>query len=91
MAIDSQYNDSARLRNREQSKHRLTPGSQPWSVAVIDGLRDGYGVEDIALRLGCRADAVRDEVQKLRRTGMMARVYNDEWRRAQALRGGRHG
>jgi len=78
MADCSQYSDSTRKRNL-----RLTPGSQPWAAAVIHDLRAGYGIEDIALRLDCRAEAVREKVAELRRFGLLSQLY------AQARRGWR--
>ena len=81
MADISQYSDSAFARNPHAQ--RLTPGSQPWAVAVIRDLRAGFGIEDIALRLDCRAEAVREKVAKLRRLGLMPELY------AQARKGWR--
>jgi DNA-binding NarL/FixJ family response regulator len=54
---------------------RLTPGSQPWAAAVIRDLREGYGVEDIALRLFCSVEVVREKVANLRRLGLMPQLY----------------
>lgn len=45
---------------REQVKHRLI---------------DGYGVEDIALWLGCHISHVQAEVSRLRRRGDLARWW----------------
>lgn len=84
MAVDSLYSDSARARNPEQSEYRLTPGSQPWAAAVVRDLRDGYGVEDITLRLRCRPEAVRDKVRTWRRMGLLVQLYAQArpgWRR----------
>jgi hypothetical protein len=84
MADGSQYPDSAPARNPEQSATRLTPGSQPWAAAVVHDLRSGFGVEDIALRLHCRVDAVRDKVATWRRMGLIPELYAQArkgWRR----------
>lgn len=48
---------------REQVKHRLI---------------DGYGVEDIALWLGCHISHVQAEVARLRRRGDLARWWGRE-------------
>jgi len=45
-----------------------------WSVRVQTLLRLGYGVEDIALRLGCDVKYVRAEVQILREQGRLPGV-----------------
>ena len=62
---------------------RETPGSQPWKAAVIRDLREGFGVEDIAHRMGCGVQPVRDLVADLRRHGLLPRLYSDaraKWR-----------
>ena len=62
---------------------RETPGSQPWKAAVIRDLRDGFGVEDIAHRMDCDVQRVRDLVADLRKRGLLPRLYEDarrEWR-----------
>ena len=77
------YPDSARSRNPEQSKHRETPGSQPWKAAVIRDLREGFGVEDIAHRMDCDVQRVRELVADLRKRGLLPRLYEDarrDWR-----------
>ena len=56
------------------STSRETVGSGPWKLAVSKGLRRGYGVEDIALHLDCRVDAVRGHVATLRRLGILAGI-----------------
>lgn len=45
-----------------------------WQGDVHALLRQGYGAEDIAIKLNCRADDVRREVQILRETHQLARV-----------------
>ena len=78
------YPDSARVRNREQlPKIKGTPGTQPWKDAVISDLRQGFGVEDIAMRQDCRLHSVRNFVADLRKSGMLEGVYAEargEWR-----------
>ena len=59
------------------TRSRLTLGSQPWAAAVIRALRAGYGVEDIALRLECPTEAVRDLVAKLRERGLLTSFCAD--------------
>ena len=59
------------------------PGTTPWKAAVIRDLRDGFGVEDIAHRMGCDVQAVRDLVADLRKHGLLPRLYEGarrEWR-----------
>lgn len=46
-----------------------------WIARVRSLLRDGYGVEDIALRLKCSADDVRREVQILRDAGVLKDLF----------------
>ncbi len=48
---------------REQIKHRLI---------------DGYGVEDIAIWMGCHVSHVQAEVARLRRRGDLARWWGRE-------------
>ena len=77
------YPDSAHLRNPEQPKPRETPGSTPWKAAVIRDLRDGFGVEDIAHRMDCDVQRVRDLVADLRKHGLLPQMYQQarrEWR-----------
>lgn len=57
----------------------MTPMTKPpvafsaaWRGQVSNLLLQGYGVEDIGLRLACSADAVRREVKFLRATGKIA-------------------
>lgn len=46
-----------------------------WQAKVRALLRDGYGVEDIALRLRCDVGDVRSEVAILRAEGELARMF----------------
>lgn len=46
-----------------------------WQHRVWQGIRDGYGVEDIALQLGCDLDHVRREVSVLRLEGEIAKMF----------------
>jgi len=46
-----------------------------WQANVRTLLRQGYGVEDIALRLKCEADEVRREVAILRAEGWLSRAF----------------
>ena len=77
------YPDSAHLRKTEQSASRETPGSTPWKAAVIRDLREGFGVEDIAHRMDCDVQRVRDFVADLRKHGLLPQMYQQarrEWR-----------
>jgi DNA-binding NarL/FixJ family response regulator len=42
-----------------------------WQAKVAQYLRDGYGVEDIALKMKCEVSAVRHEVKILRDEGRL--------------------
>ena len=44
---------------------------------IIRALRDGYGVEDIAVRQGIHADYVREIVLKLRKNNWLKDIYRD--------------
>jgi hypothetical protein len=46
-----------------------------WQARVRGLLRDGYGVEDIAVRLKCDVADVRAEVAILRADGQLAAIY----------------
>ena len=59
------------------NQFRETPGSTPWKAAVIRDLREGFGVEDIALRMDCGVQPVRDLVLQLRRHGLLPRLYGE--------------
>jgi|GEM_PF-3961214 len=67
------------------SKHRETPGSEHWKAAVIRDLREGYGVEDIALRMECDVQAVRDLVAYLRKHGVLPWLYQQARREWQSV------
>ena len=65
------------------NQFRETPGSTPWKAAVIRDLREGFGVEDIALRMDCDVQRVRDFVADLRKHGLLPHLYEQarrEWR-----------
>ena len=65
------------------NQYREMPGSQPWNASVIRSLKDGLGVEDIALRMGCDARHVRQLVERLRSRNLMGKLYSDarkKWR-----------
>ncbi|MGL6209126.1 MAG: hypothetical protein ACRC14_04765 [Paracoccaceae bacterium] len=47
---------------------------KPWAECHALLLRQGYGVEDIAVRLNCTAERVRREVARLRANGKLADV-----------------
>ena len=46
-----------------------------WICRVREHLREGFGVEDIAIRLKCDVEAVRAEVWILREQGDLERIY----------------
>jgi len=43
--------------------------------AAIEWLAKGYGVEDIALRMGLSADDIRGVVHSLRANGLLVEIY----------------
>lgn len=49
-----------------------------WREQVKHRLLDGYGVEDIALWLGCHLSHVQAEVSRLRRRGDLKRWWGRE-------------
>lgn len=46
-----------------------------WIGAVREALRLGFGVEDIAVQLGCNVESVRLEVSILRQSGELKKIY----------------
>ena len=54
------------------SKHWVP---DPWLRRVSLLLEEGFGVEDIALKLECDADAIRKVVVKLRNADLLAHLY----------------
>ena len=42
---------------------------------VLDGITEGYGVEDIALMQGIEPAAVRFEVEQLRQSGQLRCIF----------------
>lgn len=46
-----------------------------WICHVREALAEGLGVEDIALRLSCAVEDVRREVEILRETDNLGRLY----------------
>jgi len=59
---------------------RLAPSS------VLLALRDGYGVEDIAVLAGVPASTVRDIAAALRRDGILANIKQGRCDRASSTR-----
>lgn len=51
------------------------PGSRAWVARVGALLRDGFGVEDIAIKLACKPDQVRKMVNVFRREGLMVKWF----------------
>lgn len=45
-----------------------------WQARVRGLLREGYGVEDIAILLDCHVNSVRIEVEILRATGELREI-----------------
>lgn len=48
---------------------------QNWQAYVRGMLSQGFGVEDIAVELGVKADSVREMVKIMRRTGALDAIY----------------
>lgn len=51
-------------------------GNDYWIARVRLLLQEGYGVEDIALKLRCGVQSVRDEVGILRAMGALKGLWN---------------
>ena len=49
--------------------------NEGWQAKVRNRLRDGYGVEDIAVMLGCDVGDVRKEVEILRNEGRLRKLF----------------
>ena len=45
-----------------------------WQTSVRRLLREGYGAEDIAIKLKCSADDVRREIHILREEGRLTKI-----------------
>ena len=54
--------------------------------SVLMALRDGYGVEDIAVLAGVPASTVRDIAAALRRDGILANIKQGRCDRANSTR-----
>lgn len=50
-------------------------GTPVWREFVEHRLQDGYGVDDIAIWLGCHVDHVRNHVHALRKSGVLAKWW----------------
>lgn len=44
---------------------------------VVANLRLGYGAEDMAVKTGYDVTDIRDEIESLRQTGLLAEIYKD--------------
>lgn len=53
----------------------LRPPSAAWKEMVAARLREGYGVEDIALWLDCPVSVIRLQVQLWREDGTLAKWW----------------
>ena len=51
------------------------PCSRTWVDRVASLLRDGYGVEDIAIKLQCEPRQVRTQVSLLRGAGLLRKWW----------------
>ena len=52
----------------------MAAGNEQWQAQVARFLRQGYGVEDIAVLMACDAEHVRDEVFILRLDGKLEEI-----------------
>lgn len=77
MPVDRHYTDSARADNPYYTNAERTPGTVAWKAAVIRMLRTGLGSEDIALRLGCDVQEVRNLIAHLREYRLLDGLYKD--------------
>lgn len=49
--------------------------NKPFDMRVLELLREGYGVEDVALKLKCDPEMVRRAVKRLREKDMIRKMY----------------
>ena len=56
----------------KRARDRLPLGSAEWQSHVAFKLREGFGVEDIAIWLNCHVSHVRTEVDRLRKHGKLS-------------------
>ena len=52
--------------------------NEEWQSKVKTLLLDGLGVDDIALKLGCKVEDVRDEFGILRASGEMKKMFGNK-------------
>lgn len=53
----------------------MTERNEIWQLEVNDLLREGFGSEDIAVRLDCNIHHVRAEIRILRDSGELEAIY----------------
>jgi hypothetical protein len=54
------------------------PRSTTWINAIGVLLRDGWGVEDIAIKLDCQPDQIRKQVALFRDAGLLQKWWPNE-------------
>lgn len=77
-AFDRAIANSSSWRKNSPKKtpiQNLEIGSSRWQEQVKHGLLDGFGIEDIALRLHCHRSHVAAEVKRLRAKGDLAKWW----------------
>ena len=50
--------------------------TENWQAYFRKMLAEGFGVEDIAVQLGVKADSVREMVKIMRRNGVLDSIYS---------------
>lgn len=55
---------------------QYTSAAEKRRVRILDLLQDGFGVEDIALKIDAPADAVRFVVRSMRAIGELNKIFS---------------
>ena len=56
----------------------MTPFTSEWVSTITADLRDGYGIEDIAVRHNFNADDVRTMVRHMQSRGELRAIYQQK-------------
>lgn len=62
------------IRKQKRGGQIASPGTVKWARMVNLRLGQGYGVEDIAIQLGCTVDWVRAHVHVARKNKLLPRI-----------------
>jgi hypothetical protein len=77
---DAQPITTTKRTRKQQPKltRNLQIGERRWKDAVATKLRDGYGVEDIAIWMDCHLCHIQDEVARLRIDGVFEKWWGKQ-------------